>query len=241
MTPKRLSRDSIIDAYLRVVEQGDGDAVTLRRLGQAMGVDATAIYRHFRSKDELLAAAADRVLYTVVEDVDLSGPWKEQLRQLFLALRRVYLQHPRALLALQLEPPVLEYGFINVERAVTVLTEAGLDPAEVAVTYEALETYVIGATLFDANATEESLERWRRVFSGLAPDRFPTLAHMGDRLYLDPDAAFLYGLDLMLDSVEARLASSATSTTTAVPVAATARTRRGAVPTQLGGNHARSR
>jgi AcrR family transcriptional regulator len=196
----RLSREVIVDAYLRLVEAEDNDSVSLRRLGSELGVDPTAVYRHFRDKDEILTAAADRLLAEVTDGLELSGGWRDQLRDLLLALRRVYLVHPRALLALQLAPPRLENGFGNVERCIALLRED-----EVPIAYEALETYTIGATVFDARATEESLAGWRQVYRMLPPDRFPNLTATAASLYLDIDKAFRYGLDLMLDAIEARV------------------------------------
>ena len=201
----RLSRDVIVDAYLRLVESEEGDTVSLRRLGSELGVDPTAVYRHFRDKDEILAAAADRLLAQVTEGLDPVGGWREQLRELLLALRRVYLLHPRALLALQLSPPKLENGFGNVERCIALLRDAGLPEREVPVAYEALETYTIGATVFDARATDESLAGWREVYRRLPADRFPNLASTAQSLYLDIDQAFRYGLDLMLDAIELKV------------------------------------
>ena len=204
----RLSRDVIVDAYLRLVEAEEGDDISLRRLGSELGVDPTAVYRHFRDKDEIIAAAADRLLAQVIEADETDGAaggWRERLRGLLLALRRGYLLHPRALRALQLAPPKLENGFGNVERCLALLREAGLGEDEVAVAYEALETYTIGATVFDARATEESLAGWRQVFRRLPPGRFPNLVSTADSLYRDIDVAFSYGLDLMLDAIELRI------------------------------------
>lgn len=201
--PNRLSRDLIVDVYLRLAEAEGTDNVTLRRLGAELGADATAVYRHFRDKDEILAAAADRLLGQVTADLEVSGGWRERLRALLLALRSVYLVHPRALLALQLSPPSLENGFGNVERCIALLREAGIPEGEVPIAYEALETYVIGATVFDARATDKSLARWRAVYGELPADRFPNLVATARSLYLDIDAAFRYGLDLMLDAIAA--------------------------------------
>ncbi len=201
----RLSREVIVDAYLRLVEAEENDSVSLRRLGSELGVDPTAVYRHFRDKDEILVAAADRLLAEVTEGLELSGGWRDQLRDLLLAVRRVYLVHPRALLALQLSPPKLENGFGNVERCIALLREAGLAEDEVPVAYEALETYTIGATVFDARATPESLASWRRFYGTLPADRYPNLTATAMSLYLDIDEAFRYGLDLMLDAIEARV------------------------------------
>lgn len=207
----RLSREVIVDAYLRLVEAEDSDSVSLRRLGSELGVDPTAVYRHFRDKDEILAAAADRLLAEVTEGLEPAGGWREQLRALLLALRRVYLVHPRALLALQLSPPTLENGFGNVERCIALLREAGLADDEVPVAYEALETYTIGATVFDARATPESLANWREVYRRLPTDRFPNLAATAESLYLDIDEAFRYGLDLMLDAIDLKVSQLRTA------------------------------
>jgi TetR/AcrR family tetracycline transcriptional repressor len=201
----RLSRDVIVDAYLRLVEAEEGDSVSLRRLGSELGVDPTAVYRHFRDKDEILAAAADKLLGQVNEGLDPPGGWRDQVRALLLALRRVCLVHPRAFLAVQLAPPKLENGFGNVERCIGLLREAGLPEEEVPVAYEALETYTIGATVFDARATADSVARWRAIYRGLPADRFPNLTATAQSLYTDFDEAFCYGLDLMLDAIERRV------------------------------------
>jgi TetR/AcrR family tetracycline transcriptional repressor len=204
----RLSREVIVDAYLRLAEAEEGDRVSLRRLGRDLGVDPTAVYRYFRDKDEILAAAADRLLAEVTEGLEPSGGWRDQLRAVLLALRRVYLLHPRALLALQLAPPRLENGFRNVERCIALLREAGLAEDDVPVAYEALETYTIGATVFDARATDDSLAGWRQVYRMLPADRFPNLTATAASLYLDIEKAFRYGLDLMLDAIEAKVRPS---------------------------------
>jgi AcrR family transcriptional regulator len=210
----RLSKDSIVEAYLRVVEE-DGEAPTLRRLGNELGTDATAVYRHFRSKDQLLAAAVDRVLADIVDELDTSGRWsghwKDDLRALLLAARRVYVQHPQALLALEREPLELENGFAAADRSIGLLEASGLPLDEVPIAFEALESYTIGAALFDARVTPDSQERWRKVFAQLPADRFPHLARLGEEFYRDADDAFGYGLDCLLTAIENRVRTQGAS------------------------------
>jgi AcrR family transcriptional regulator len=201
---QRLSRETIIEAYLRIADAQGHDGVNMRRLGRELGVDATAVYRYFRDKDEILAMAAARLLREVVRDVPETGPWRERLRALLLSLRGVYLAHPNALLALQLTAPMLEEGYENVDLALALLRESGLPEDEIPLAFEALETYTIGGTVFDARATRESLERWRRVYSGMPESRYPNLASTGRRLYTDMEKAFSYALDLFFDAIEAK-------------------------------------
>ena len=62
-TPQRpLNRDVILDGAVALIEREGPDALSMRRLGATLGVEAMAIYHHFDSRDELLAAIGDRLL-----------------------------------------------------------------------------------------------------------------------------------------------------------------------------------
>ncbi len=90
----RLDRARIVDAALTIAARDGAPAVTMRRLGSELGVDATAFYRHFRTKDDLVAAMAERLMERELEAIDLSGDWRENLRQLCWGGWRVYRGHP---------------------------------------------------------------------------------------------------------------------------------------------------
>lgn len=200
----RLSRDVIVDAYLRIADAEGTDDITLRRLGTELGVDPTAIYRHFRDKDELLAVAADRVIEDSAADLRPSGSWREDLRAIQLGVRRAYLTHPKAIRSLQLSPIALPTASALVDRAIGLLREAGFDEAEAATAFEMLESYTIGVAIFDAGATDESLGGWRRVYASLPPETYPHVTAVSQRLYRDAQEAFTYGLDLLLEALERR-------------------------------------
>jgi AcrR family transcriptional regulator len=57
-----LSHERILDEALALVDERGLTALTTRALGQRLGVDPTAVYRHFRNKDELVNALADRIV-----------------------------------------------------------------------------------------------------------------------------------------------------------------------------------
>lgn len=200
----RLSREVIVDAYLRLAEaEGTGD-ISLRRLGSELGVDPTAVYRHFRDKDEILAVASDRLLREATEGFVPVGAWREDLRNLLLALRQAYLAHPTALMALQLSPTAMPHGAAIAERCVGFLRQAGLSVAEAALALEALEDYTVGAGVIDARATEDSMAHWRRVYGSLPADEFPNLTETAADLYRELGKAFAFGIDLMLETIESK-------------------------------------
>jgi len=78
-TPGRppLDREVIIAAALDLA--ATGAAVTFRALGTALGTDGTAVYRHFRDKEELMRAVVDRLIVTAQADLDHDAPWRDQL------------------------------------------------------------------------------------------------------------------------------------------------------------------
>lgn len=207
--PIRLSRDLIVEAYLRLVEAEGSDDITLRRLGAELGVDPTAIYRHFKDKDELLAVASDRVLGEVDAGRVGPGSWRDELRDLLLRVRQVYVAHPQAMQALQLAPASMPNAARLSNRVIALLRESGLEDDEAAIAYDGLETMTLGMSLFDARATEESVEGWRRAYASGSEEEFPDLVRSARLLYRDADRAFAYVLDLALDALEARVATAA--------------------------------
>ena len=77
-----LDRDTILRGAVELVEREGLDALTMRRLGAALGCEAMSIYYYVASKDALL----DGVVEIVVAGMDLSwgersGPWQERLKE----------------------------------------------------------------------------------------------------------------------------------------------------------------
>src|SRR5690349_23085020 len=74
-----LDRERILTAAEAIVAREGVGKLTMRRIGAELGADPTAVYRHFRNKDELLTQLADRMFGTLPEsDPDLD--WRERLR-----------------------------------------------------------------------------------------------------------------------------------------------------------------
>lgn len=89
-----LSREAIADTAMRLSASEPTTAITLVRLGRELGADPTALYRHFRNRDELMRALADRVLGEVVGAWLSCGEWRADLRSAGRLLRGTMLRRP---------------------------------------------------------------------------------------------------------------------------------------------------
>lgn len=73
-TGRRHSRDDVAEAALRILDDLGLPDLTMRRLAASLDVQPSALYWHFRSKQELLAELADRITADVpADDADVSA------------------------------------------------------------------------------------------------------------------------------------------------------------------------
>jgi AcrR family transcriptional regulator len=102
MTRAPLSRDRVLSAALALADEGGTDALTMRRLGQELGVEAMSLYRHVANKEAVLAGITDLVMASI----PLPEPghdWKAAMRVRGVALHEALMSHPWA-------PPLLMSG-----------------------------------------------------------------------------------------------------------------------------------
>jgi AcrR family transcriptional regulator len=199
----RLHPDAIVDACIALADREGLDAVTLRRLGADLGVDPTAMYRHFRNKEQLLTAVADRLLGRVLDGFRRSGRWRRDVRDVSLRARRVYLTHPALAPVLATAPAPLTNNQRIAEIVLGALADAGIDARRAALAYQVLENYTAGASSLDAQVGADVDLAWRTSFAMLPATEFPHAVEAAPHLYLDDEAAFRFGLELILDSLEA--------------------------------------
>jgi len=207
-TTGRLRPEAIVDACIALADREGLEAVTLRRLGADLGADPTAMYRHFRSKDELLVAVADRLLGRVLEGFFPTGDWRRDLTEVSLRARRVYMSHPALAPVLATSPDPLANNQRIAEVVLGALMDAGLDAPRAALAFQVLENYTAGASSLDAQVGAEVDLAWRTSFAMLPVDAFPHAVAAASHLYLDDEAAYGFGLELILDALEARIAAT---------------------------------
>lgn len=89
-----LSRDTITDVAFRLTRDEPTTPLTLTRLGTELGADPTALYRHFRNRDELLLAVFDRMYADVAARYVHEPDWRSSLRWVAVAMRSALLERP---------------------------------------------------------------------------------------------------------------------------------------------------
>jgi AcrR family transcriptional regulator len=209
-TRTRLSRQAVADAALDLVDEHGLEALTMRRLADALAVGTMTLYGYFRDKDELLNAVVDAATSRdPVQRVD--GLWQERLRALARQSYAGLIRHP-ALVELRLRRPILTpRAFRVTELAFEALLGAGLSRAEAARAFRVFFLYVFGSAAFNQPELSAPVRAATRgAIASLPEEEFPLLSGSADAIAVTTGGAeqFEYGLGLLIEGIEARLAAT---------------------------------
>jgi AcrR family transcriptional regulator len=170
-----LTLERIVDTALDLIDRAGLDALSMRKLGAALGVEAMALYHHIGSKERLLRAVAERLDREIADTLEKPGDWLAVLRQMARACRATAGRHPAAVpLLAQIEAGGKVYLYVVNER----LRAAGVDPLLGALILHVVDCYAMGASL-----AESVRARGGMAAAGAADEIFETgLALVLDRL-----------------------------------------------------------
>ena len=171
-----LTRELIVRESLRLLDTDGIAGFSLPKLGRALGADATAVYRHFASKDDLVLAVADHLIEESAAGVRLGECWVDTLTDSARQLRRTYLAHPAAasLSSYRVTQGPAEMKAVDI--IISCVLAAGFEGAEAAVVYRAIGDFGLywsgrgGVVPGDGRATAE--KRPQRL-DDRVPDRRP--------------------------------------------------------------------
>jgi AcrR family transcriptional regulator len=208
----RLDREMIVQAARRVLEDEGLGKLTMRRIGSELGADPTAVYRHFRSKDELVTELADRAFLSVPEP-DPALPWQERLRELMRRVLELYRTNPDFAIQLSHQDDDTPGLRRLAEISLGILADAGLDARERAVADQLLVNYAVGSGLFISQLTLDdwgpnTLPATRRAYAALPPDEFPRCVESAPYLFPDMDEVYGLGVDMFIEAIEERARST---------------------------------
>ncbi|WP_437298371.1 TetR/AcrR family transcriptional regulator C-terminal domain-containing protein [Sorangium sp. So ce426] len=207
----RLRREQVVATALRLLNDVGLDALTMRRLGQELDVQAATLYWHIKNKEELLDAMAEAMLAGCAESVPAALSGMELAADMAERLRRALLAH-RDGARVFAGTYVAQDNTLRVSEVLLgALSDAGLSPRAAAWGCWSIVYYVIGFTLeeqalvirpgADPGKADPALFR-EAVERGAYPHLAAALPHL---LSTDTDARFRYGLALILKGLEAEL------------------------------------
>jgi TetR/AcrR family transcriptional regulator, tetracycline repressor protein len=210
----RLSRETVVDGALALTDADGLEGLTIRRLAQHLGVTPMALYWHFKNKDELLDAVADRLWSLIDTEVDQHRPWPERLRVLMESMVEVLRAHPPAAsLMVTTQPDAAVHCFDIMEVALGVFADAGFSAAEGAALcrhgLRTVTTLAVGDPGLTPRQTEEEvaefIRRKRIVLETLPRTRYPHLVEAAGPLSEQegPETSFAFGIELFVAGVEA--------------------------------------
>jgi AcrR family transcriptional regulator len=202
-----LSRERVLDAAIKLADQGGLESLSMRKLGQELGVEAMAVYYHFANKDEVIDGIVDIVFSQI--DLPASGAdWKSAMRQRAVSLRDVLLRHRWAIGLMESRRKPGPANLRHHDVVIGSLRSAGLNMPTIAHAYSLVDSYVYGFALFAMNLpfdpSEEVADLGQGVLRAYPVNAYPNLvAYISAmRPGYNYGDEFEYGLDLILDGLD---------------------------------------
>ena len=204
-----LSRERVLEAALKLADQGGLEALSMRKLGQALGVEAMALYYYFANKERVL----DGIVDLVFGEIDLpvvGADWKTAMRQRAISVRDALLRHRWAIGLMESRTNPGPANLRHHDAVIGCLRAAGFDMAAAATAYSLLDSYIYGFALTKMNLpfedTSDIAELSQTMLAPFAPGEYQNLADFITEHAMKPgyDYAdeFEIGLDVILDGLE---------------------------------------
>lgn len=205
-----LNRERIVTEAVRVADSDGVDQLSMRRLADEMGAGAMSLYHYVANKDELLDGMVD-VVFGEIELPDAQDHWKVAMRQRALSAREVLGRHPWAITLMESRTTPGPANLRHREAVTACLRQAGFSVEMTTHANWLIDSYVYGFALQVASlpfdTAEELADMAENVFvPQLSPDEYPYLNETAVTLFeagYDPAEEFTFGLDLVLDALEA--------------------------------------
>jgi TetR/AcrR family transcriptional regulator, tetracycline repressor protein len=196
-----LSRDKLIAAGIELIDAGGAEALTMRALADAVGVTPMALYNHFSSKRDLLAAVAEHIIGGAQFD-GRHADWREQIHHCFGLVRNLCLQHPGLPGLLEQDGAAPGAAFAPMEVTLRALQSQGMNELDSVRTFFLLIGFTLSQASYQARpvpALEPSVKIRTERIAGRG-------YRVVERLEMPPtwdfDASFAFGISLILNGIE---------------------------------------
>lgn len=208
-TRRRLSRERVVAAALRIVDRDGLKGLTMRALGRELGVDPMAVYHWVPRKDALLDLIVEAVFREIPLDAKMPpGGWRNEFGYAASVFRDTLRRHPNALSVLATRPGVSPAAMAPAEFAMGILREAGFSAADAMYGVSAMSNLVIGHVLAEVGMApgaeaDVSEEDRASLLAQLSPGEFPNIVEAAATVEYDFDRLFAFGMEALVRGMEA--------------------------------------
>jgi AcrR family transcriptional regulator len=203
-----LSRDKVLSAAVALADTGGIEALSMRKLGEAVGVEAMSLYTHVANKDDLLDGMID-VVFGEVELPSGEAGWRAAMRHRAISFRQVLARHRWAIGLMESRATPGPATLRHHDAVLGCLRRAGFSVELAGHAYSALDSYIYGFALQERglpfDTPEETAEVARAIMAQFPAGEYPYMAEFATERVLRPgydySEEFEYGLDLILDGL----------------------------------------
>jgi len=204
-----LTREEVLAAAVALADEQGIDAVTMRGVGDVVGVEAMSLYNHVAGKGDLLDGMVDRV-FAEIDLPSTDTDWRTALRERAVSARAALARHRWAIGLMESRTSPGPATLRHHDAVLGCLRAAGFSLAMTAHAYSLLDSYIYGFALQEAGLPfgtgEEAAEVAGSIVEQMASGAYPHLTELAQKYVMRPgyDYAdeFEVGLDLLLDSLE---------------------------------------
>jgi AcrR family transcriptional regulator len=209
-----LTKDLVIRAAISLADEGGIESLSMRKLGQALGVEAMSLYNHVASKDDILDGIADYVLKEI-ELPSADGDWEAAIYSCAVSAHAALAAHPWACMLIMSISRPLPARLRYIDSILGCLRQAGFSAATTYHGYHALDSHILGFTLWAAGhsiSTDDaaiSRDQLAAFVPMLVADGYPYLAEHAEQHLASPDedkdnyeSEFEFGLRLIVDGLK---------------------------------------
>jgi AcrR family transcriptional regulator len=219
-----LALDGIVDAAVALADADGGLAkLSMRRVGEALGVSTMSLYTYVPGKADLLALMQDRVMAEVAELPPLPAGWRPALTQVAEDNRALFERHPWVVDLLSARPPLGPGVLAKYERELGAVDGAGLSAVEMDGALSLVLRHVASSVSLTAAAAREQAETglddmawWGivgPVLDEVVTETYPVADRVGSESSMayegvdQADRGLAFGLARILDGIEALISA----------------------------------
>jgi len=204
----RLSKAGVLKAAVALADEAGIDSLTMRGIGQRLGVEAMSLYRHVENKEDLLDGMID-VVWGEIELPARGEGWKAAMCRRAIAVRAALARHPWAIGLMESRLTPGPQNLRHRDSVLEVLLGAGFSGRTATHAYNLLDSYIYGFAVQETNlpfgSAEELAAVGEEMLRQMPTDEYPNLARVAGELLesgFDYADEFEFGLDLILDALE---------------------------------------